>query len=80
MLGFGRVARIGRLVQGWLDRQRAFLEGRRGPADAVIAFDDADLAAAFGEQRAGCEAAEAGADDDGVVGILAHPPPHGPHA
>ena len=76
MLGLGRVARVGRLVQGGLNGQRSFPEGRRGPADAVIAFDDADLAAAFGEQRGGCEAAEAGADDDGVESVFAHAPPH----
>ena len=44
VLGFGRVARVGRLVQRRLDRQRALLEGGGRPADAVIALDDADLA------------------------------------
>ena len=46
VFGLGGIMRIGRLVQRRLDRQRAGLEGGRRPADAVIALDDADLAAA----------------------------------
>ena len=76
VLGLGRVAWVGRLVQGRLDGQRAFPEGRRGPADAVIALDDADLAPRLGEERGRGEPAEAGADDDGVESVFAHPPPH----
>ena len=72
VFGFAGIMRIGRLMQRRLDRQRALLEGRSGPADAVIAFDHADLAPRLGEQRRRGKAAETGADDDGVESCFAH--------
>ncbi len=66
VLGLVGVARIGGLMQRRLDRQRALLERRGGAADAVIAFDDADLAAALGEKSGRRQAAQPRTDDDGV--------------
>ena len=66
------IMRIGRLMQRRLDGQRALPEGGGRPADAVIALDDADLAARLGEQRGCGKAAQARADDDGVIGVFAH--------
>ena len=58
VLGFAGVARIGGLMQGRLDRQRALLVGRSGAADAVIALDDANLAAGLGQQGGGRQASQ----------------------
>ena len=80
VLGIARIARIRRLVQRRLDRQRALLEGRGRPADAVVAFENADLAARLGEQRRRGQPAEARPDDDGVECVLAHYPSLSPPA
>src|SRR5208337_453267 len=69
------IMRIGRLMQRRLDGQRALPEGGGRPADAVIALDDADLAARLGQQRGCGKAAQARADDDGIIGVFAHCPP-----
>ena len=76
VFGFAWIVRIGRLMQGRLDRQRARLEGRSRPADAMIALDHANLAPRLGEQRGGSEPAEPRADNDGVKGSFAHERPH----
>ena len=68
MLGVARMLRVAGFVQRSLDKEFAGFVARRSTPDRVAALDHEHLAALTRQDRAGRQAAEAGADHYDIIG------------
>ena len=65
------ILRITRLVQRSLDDEAAYVIGRCGAADFMVAFDEKRLAAPLGNERSRCQPTKSAADNDNII-VVSH--------